>query len=96
MSDQVQVKDIEFELSFLTPQQASEQFPDRVGMAELMDPKTSVYGVAKCETAKGPFICILPLDGRIAVLERDLAKKLVTAAYDELARAWHEAGYDKV
>ena len=96
MSDNIRVRDVEFELSILTPEQAAYQYPDRVGYAELSNPNTTAYAIAKCATAKGPFVCILPLDGRIALLERDLAKKLVTAAYDELARVWHEEGHDKI
>jgi hypothetical protein len=95
MSDtkKVTVNDLEFELSFLTPQAAAVQYPDRVGA--LDSPNTSVYAVAKCNTSKGPFVCILPLDGRAALGERDLAKKLVTAAYDELAREWDAQGFNK-
>jgi hypothetical protein len=86
----VRVRDVEFQLLMLTPQQALSEFPDIVH-----DEKTSVYAVASCDTSKGEFVCILPLDGRVAVMERDLAKKLVSAAYDELARKWAEEGYDK-
>lgn len=94
MSDAVRARDVEFALSFLSPKDARIQYPEH--MLEILDsPQTTTYAVAKCETSKGPFICILPLDGFAALKERDLAKKLVSAAYDELARCWTEKGYDK-
>jgi hypothetical protein len=94
MNDTVHTRDVEFALSFLSPKDVRIQYPEH--MLEILDsPKTTTYAVAKCETSQGPFVCILPLDGFAALKERDLAKKLVSAAYDELARCWVEEGYDK-
>lgn len=88
MSETERVRDLEFTLEFYSPTRALIKFPELQSRPQVAG--TTVYAVAECETRKGPFRCILPLDGAKALLERDLAKKLVSAAYDELARVWAE------
>jgi len=82
---------MEFELEFFTPDElrAHPEYRQRVG--HMLDaPYTTTYCVATAETRKGPFVCILPLDGRIAMTTRGLAKGLVEEAQRELAREWSE------
>jgi hypothetical protein len=82
---------MEFELEFFSPAElrAHPEYRQRVG--HMLDaPNTTTYCVATAETRKGPFVCILPIDGRIAMGRRGLAKELVEEAQRELAREWAE------
>ena len=83
--------DMEFELEFFSPLEIRSHPKYRDRTRHLMDhPDTTTYCVATCETRKGPFVCILPLNGRIAMRTPDLARTLVAEAQRELAREFAE------
>ena len=83
--------DMEFELEFFSPLELRSHPKYRERTRHLMDaPNTTTYCVATCETRKGPFVVILPLDGRVAMRTPDLARTLIAEAQRELAREFAE------
>ncbi|HSZ70227.1 MAG TPA: hypothetical protein VK756_07685 [Solirubrobacteraceae bacterium] len=81
--------DMEFELEFFKPIELRSHPKYRERCAHMLDaPGTTTYCVATANTRKGPFVCIMPLDGRIALRTPDLTKTLIAEAQKELTRAW--------
>jgi hypothetical protein len=81
--------DCEFEIDMLTPAElrADPRFRGRV--KHMLDaPRTTTYAILTTATRKGPFVCIIPLDGREAMRTKGLTQYLVKVAQEELAREW--------
>jgi hypothetical protein len=83
--------DMDFELEFFSPTELRAHPKYREQVKHMLDAaNTTTYAVATCQTRKGPFVCILPLDGRVAMRTPNLAKLLVEEAQRELAREFAE------
>jgi hypothetical protein len=83
--------DMEFDLQFLSPDELRAHPVYRERVRHMLDaPLTTTYCVASCETRRGPFIAILPINGRLAMNATNVTKTLIEEAQRELTRAWTE------
>lgn len=84
--------DIDFELEFFSPEELRAHPKYRERIRHMLDAQaTTTYCVATCESRRGPFVVILPIDGRRALQASNLTKTLIEEAQRELTRAWDEA-----
>jgi hypothetical protein len=83
--------DSEFEMEFFSPTEIRADLRFRAQFRNVLDaPRCTSYAVMTTQTRKGPFVCIIPLDGREAMRTKGLAQYLVRVAQEELAREWAE------
>jgi hypothetical protein len=81
--------DCEFDLQFFTPDEIRADPRYRAQFRNMLDaPKTTTYCVATTPTRRGPFVCVIPLDGEVAMRTTGLTQYLVQVAQEELAREW--------
>lgn len=81
--------DSEFEIEMLTPAELRAHPHYRQRVQHMLDAaNTTTYAVLTTETRKGPFVCIIPINGRQAMRTKGLTQYLVRVAQEELAREW--------
>jgi hypothetical protein len=81
--------DCEFEMEFFSPTEIRTDPRYRAQLRNMLDaPRCTTYAVLTTQTRKGPFVCVIPLDGRQAMRTKGLTQYLVKVAQEELAREW--------
>lgn len=71
--------DAGFEIGMVSPAQLNDLYPEHAQLF-LAAPPTTHYACAKCDTRRGPLVCIIPIDGQVALRVDGLARFLVKMA----------------
>lgn len=89
--DDPRAQDVEFEMELLTPDQIRRHPKYRDRLNVMLDASlTTHYAALTADTRYGPFVTIIPINGRVAMLTKGLTEYLVRIAQEELARSWAE------